>query len=69
MPLLELLYRHPIVSVNELAELLGKSFPAANNLVARLEGLGILEEITGQARYRRFRHGPYVELFAQGRDG
>jgi hypothetical protein len=36
-----------------------------NALVARLEALGILREITGQKRNRRFCHQPYVELFGE----
>ena len=38
-------------------------FAAANRLVARLAELGILREITGHARNRRFRYEPYVRLF------
>lgn len=36
---------------------------AANELVARLVGLAILTEITGNATNRRFRYDPYVRLF------
>jgi Fic family protein len=60
---LDHLYRNPIVSVNDVAELTGASFPAANQLVGRLEGIGVLVEITGYARHRRFRYEPYVRLF------
>ena len=60
---LEHLYRRPIVSVNEVRDLVATTYPAANELVSRLAGLGILEEMTGQARNRRFRYGPYIRLF------
>ena len=60
---LESLYDRPIVSVPEVAERTGTTFAAANNLVARMSEIGILEEITGHARNRRFRYGPYVRLF------
>jgi hypothetical protein len=33
-------------------------------LVARLTDLGILKEVTGHARNRRFRYEPYVLIFA-----
>jgi Fic family protein len=61
---LESLYKRPIVSVAEVQKLTKTTFPAANTLVARLSGLGILKEMTGQARNRRFHYEPYVRLFA-----
>lgn len=60
---LESLFDHPIVSVKSVQKEIGTSFAAANNLIARLTELGILVEITGQARNRRFRYEPYVRLF------
>jgi Fic family protein len=62
--ILEYLFEHPIVSVNELQKLIGTTYPAANQLVERLTELGLLIEITGQARNRRFRYDPYINLFA-----
>jgi hypothetical protein len=44
--------------------LTGTSFAPANQLVARMTELGILREVTGNARNRRFRYEPYVRLFA-----
>jgi Fic family protein len=60
---LEHLFARPIVSVNEVRDLIGTTYPAANQLVERLVALGILEEMTGQARNRRFRYAPYIRLF------
>jgi len=37
----------------------------ANTLVNRLVGAGILREITGYARNRRFRFDPYLRLFEE----
>lgn len=65
---LEHLYERPIVSVNEVRGLIGTTYPAANELVGRMEKLGILEEMTGQARNRRFRYGPYIRLFNEERE-
>jgi len=64
--ILETLYERPILSVNDVKDLTGTSFAAANQLVARMVDLGLLVEITGQARNRRFRYEPYVQLFADG---
>jgi Fic family protein len=61
---LESLFDRPIVSVEGIRKLTGTTYPAANALVARLEEIGVLTEITGQARHRRFRYDPYIQLFA-----
>jgi Fic family protein len=61
---LEYLFQHPIISINEIVDLLGVTYAAANHLVARLTTVGVLTEITGQTRNRRFRYNPYIELFA-----
>jgi Fic family protein len=62
--ILEHLYERPIVSVNEVRDFIGTTFPAANQLVGRLEKAGILQEFTGQRRHRRYRYGPYIALFS-----
>jgi len=61
---LETLYERPIISVKDVEAITGTTFAAANQLVKRLEHMGLLEEITGQARNRRFRYTTYVQLFA-----
>ncbi|MCZ7568250.1 MAG: Fic family protein [Ardenticatenaceae bacterium] len=60
---LEYLYQHPIVSVTEVQELIGTTYPAANHLVMRLVEQGILHEFTGQKRNRRFIYRDYTNLF------
>lgn len=65
LTVLESLYTSPIISVNNIMELTGVSFPAANQLMRKFEAHGLLMEATGQARNRRFRYGPYIDLFAQ----
>ncbi len=62
---LEHLYQHPIVSVNDVQSLIGTTYPAANDLVARLSDGGILHEFTGQARNRRFIYRSYTRLFQE----
>jgi Fic family protein len=61
---LEGMFERPIMAVKDVAAITGTTYPAANQLVKRLEALGLLEEITGQARNRRFRYAPYIQLFA-----
>lgn len=60
---LDTLYENPIVSVKEVQRLIGTTYPAANNLVGCLQACRILEEITGQARHRRFAYQSYIRLF------
>lgn len=62
---LDHLYERPIVSVADVQKLLGSTFAGANQIVQRLEGLGILTEITGRHRNRRFRYDAYVRLFEE----
>jgi Fic family protein len=61
--ILEHLYEHPIVSAKQVQALIGTTFAGANQIVHRLVATGILQEITGHARHRRFRYEPYVRLF------
>ncbi|MDB5538730.1 MAG: Fic family protein [Devosia sp.] len=63
LTLLEDLFKHPVVSVKYVAELLGMTQAGANVLVRRMVDAGLLIEITGNARNRAFRYGPYVDLF------
>jgi Fic family protein len=60
---LERLYEKPVVSVEDVRQITGTTFPAANDVVQRLAGLEILKEMTGRARNRRFLYAPYVALF------
>jgi len=64
---LEYLYQKPIVSVNDIRDLIGTTYPAANNLVDRMNQIGVLFEITGQMRNRQFLYRPYVDLFQDER--
>jgi Fic family protein len=60
---LESLFDRPILTVADVKALTGTTFAAANNLVTRLTELGMLLEMTGYARNRRFRFESYVRLF------
>lgn len=66
---LESLYDRPIVSVSDVRQMTGTSYAAANNLVSRLEAVGVLNEVTGYARNRRFRYGSYIALFSDAGPG
>ena len=60
---LTLLYRRPLVTVNDVAEHLEVTHPTANRLVGDLVRLGLLRESTGNRRNRRFVFFEYLSLF------
>lgn len=62
---LEYLYKRPIISVKEVRTVTGTSNPAANQLVQKFVEHGIINEITGQKRNRRFRYEAYIRLFEE----
>ena len=64
LTLLESLFWRPIISVKHAAEATGLAYANANKLIGRLEELGLLQEMTGRKRNRRFSYGPYLALFA-----
>ncbi len=59
------LFDHPVVTVAAVREWLDVTAAAANTLVDRLVKVGLLREITGYARNRRFRFDPYLKLFEE----
>jgi Fic family protein len=65
MQVLEMLYLRPIISVNSVIEVTGLSYANANKLVKDFCDLGIIVEITGQRRNRRFSYEPYLDLFKE----
>ncbi len=67
--ILEELFDHPIIAVATVRDWLGMTQAGANNLVNRLADAGILREITGYARNRRFRFDPYLRLFEEPGEG
>lgn len=60
---LEYFYEHPIVSVAEIQNLINTTYPAANNLTQKFVDHGVLVEVTGQKRNRRFVYRDYTALF------
>jgi Fic family protein len=60
---LDVLYAQPVVTAHLLRQRMGVEFATANNVVGRLVGLGLLREMTGRRRNRRFAYQPYLDLF------
>ncbi|MGH2562291.1 MAG: Fic family protein [Thermomicrobiales bacterium] len=60
---LELLFRNPVINARFVEQRLGVSYATANRLVTAFERIGLLAEVTGGERYRRYRYGSYLHLF------
>lgn len=63
--IMDRLFDHPIVAVATVRKWLELTAAGANNLVNRLVEIGVLSEVTGFARNRRFRFDPYLRLFEE----
>ncbi|WP_026190375.1 Fic family protein [Halomicrobium katesii] len=64
--LIEALFTEPILTVSRAAELIDMSYQAANKAVDRLEADGVVEELTGQERYREFRANEVLGVLNRG---
>lgn len=62
------LFDHPIVNVATVRDWLDLTPAGANQIVSRLERIGLLHEITGYVRNRRFVFEPYLRLFDEQRE-
>ena len=61
--LLDDLYEHPITTVKLTAERLGVTVVTASRLIKNFEAVGLLREMTGHSRNRRYSYDPYLALF------
>ena len=61
--ILHYLFRHPLIEVNKVMEITDVSKRTAYHLIADLENLQILKEITGGKRDRLYVFDDYIKLF------
>jgi len=64
--LLDLIFAIPLVTVKKIRETLNISKESANELVQKFEKIGILKEITGKPRYRKYIFRDYVDIISKG---
>lgn len=62
---LDTLFAQPIVTARSMEGKLEVAFATANGILGRFEELGILREMTGSRRNRRWTFQPYLDLFEQ----
>lgn len=63
IPLCDYLERKPLVSVQEIADVLQISYNTATKYVKIMEELEILRQINQQSRYRIFYYDNYIKVF------
>lgn len=56
----------PLMTLSQVCERTGLSFPAASNAMRTLERLGIVREVTGQRRNRVFAYHDYLNILNEG---
>jgi len=64
--LLDLLFAKPVVTVADISKELGISHQPAYDLVNQFETLGIIREITGKKRYKKYLFVDYVLIIERG---
>ena len=64
--LIDLLFTKPIVDVKTITDEFKISKESGNELVRRFEKMGILRELTGKQRYKKFLFHEYTSLIAEG---
>ena len=57
------LYQNPIVDAQKMSEITDRSLKTAYNLIAELENIGIIKEITGASRGKLYAFDDYITLF------
>jgi Fic family protein len=62
---LDRLFTQPMITVNQLRDAIGMTYPVAANLVKFMETRGLLLETTGHARGRIFAYRPYLALLGE----
>jgi Fic family protein len=57
------LYEHPYITAKDVAQIAQISPPSAYKLIAELEELGIINEVSRAKRGKKYRFSAYIELF------
>ncbi len=60
------LQQNPVLAIPDAARQLGLTVPTVTKAIAHLEQLGIVAEITGKQRNRRYAYARYLEILSRG---
>lgn len=64
--IIDLLFEKPLISTNEISKKIKISKQTANTMINKFEKIGILKEITGKKRYKKFQFVDYVNIIKKG---
>ena len=64
--LLDYLFKKPHVSINNVAKEFSISFQSAKAIISQFLKTGILKEITGKKRDKRFSYWEYIDILSEG---
>ncbi len=64
--LLDYLIEKPHIAIQDVAEKFEVSYQTAHTLIHQLQKIGILKEITGKKRDKRFSYWEYIDCLAEG---
>lgn len=64
--ILEKLFYKPLITIKEISISFEISYQAASTLISQIEAIGILKEITGQKRNKRYIYAEYMNILSEG---
>jgi len=64
--IIDLLFEKPLISTNEISKKIKITKQTANTIINKFEKIGILKEITGKKRYKKFQFVDYVNIIKKG---
>lgn len=64
--LLNQLFYKPVITIPDVQQQFNISYPTAAQLIHQFEEIGILREITGKKRAKRFIYSQYMEILSEG---
>jgi len=64
--LLDFLFEKPLLSISDAAERLGLSYPTTKLLIEQFQKAGLLKEITGHKRNKRYTYWQYLDYLSDG---
>ena len=63
LKLIDTMYQNPFIDITKTASIIGQSFPTAKTLIENLVEKGILSEITGGRRGKKYVMSKYINIF------
>ena len=64
--MLEQLFYTPVMSIADSQKSLEEGYPSALGITNQFEELGIIKEVTGKKRDKRFVYAEYLTILSQG---